>query len=138
MCWPVAKYRRMVQGTEDRLFHHALCVTDDERGVAATLRAVLGLPTTAAELTWGPGSAGLISTLLGPDSAGTIELAPLPDELRGRLVPGTTSISFAVDDLTERVAACRAAGLAVSVVPGDVAFAVVSLAGLEFELVRFP
>ena len=128
----------MVQGTEDRLFHHALCVTDDERGVAARLRAVLGLPATAADLTWGPGATSLISTLLGPGSAGTVELAPLPDALRGRFTAGTTSISFAVDDLEGRVAACRAAGLAVSVVPGDVAFAVVSLAGLEFELVRFP
>lgn len=127
----------MVQGT-DRVFHQALCVTDDESGVAAALRAVLGLPPGAPELAWEPGHAGLISTLLGPRSAGTIELVGLPHELRRRLTPATTSISFAVDDLEERVAACRAAGLAVSVVPGGVSFAVVSVAGLEFELVRFP
>lgn len=127
----------MVQGTEDRLFHHALCVTDDESAVGAALRAVLGLPATATDLTWAPGCTGIIGTVVGPDSAGTIELAPLPAELRGRLTPGTTAITFAVDDLEARVAACRAAGLSVSVVPGDVAFATVSLAGLEFELVRF-
>lgn len=132
----MAKYVPMIPGT-DQAFHHALCVTDDVGGVAAALAAVLGLPAGVADLSWRAGSPALISTLLGPASAGTIEIAPLPAELRGRLNPGTTSISFAVDDLEERVAACRAAGLAVSVVPGDLSFAVVTVAGLEFELVRF-
>jgi hypothetical protein len=61
----------------------------------------------------------------------------LPAELTGRLVPGTTSISLAVDDLEERVAACRAAGFDVTVGLGSVAlsYAVVTVAGLEFELV---
>ena len=120
----------------DHLRHQALCVTDDERAVRSALRSVLGLPAGAGELSWEPGSPALIGTLLGAASAGTIELEPLPAELNGRLVPGTTSISFAVDDLDERVAACRAAGLDVTVGIGDLSFAVVTVAGLEFELVH--
>ena len=102
--------------------HHALCVTEDVDTTAAVLASV---------------SPALFSVMLG-DAAATIELAPLPAELNGRLVPGTTSISFAVDDLDERVAACRAAGLdvIVDVEPASgLAFAVVTVAGLEFELV---
>lgn len=129
----------------DSALQHAICVTDDEEAVAAALRAVLGLPTEAGAgaLSWEPGSPALISTLLGARSAGTIEVVRLPDELRGRLTPGTTAVSFAVDDLEDRVAACRAADLDVSVTPhypagaGDVSYAVVAVAGLEFELVRF-
>jgi hypothetical protein len=112
-------------------------VTDDQPGVAAALALVLGVAPESGDFSWQAGNPGLISTLLGPDSAGTIEITPLPDELRGRLNPGTTGISFAVDGLDERVAACRAAGLTVAVVPGDVAFAVVTVAGVEFELVHF-
>jgi hypothetical protein len=114
---------------------HAICVTDDEDGVAARLRAVLGLPAGAGTLAWEPGTEAPIATILGPESSGTIEVVRLPAELRGRLTPGTTGISFAVDDLDDRVAACRAAGLPVTVVPGDISFAVVSAAGLDFELV---
>lgn len=132
----MAKYVRMIQGT-DSAFHHALCVTDDQPAVAAALAMVLGVTPESGDFSWTPGSPALISTLLGARSAGTIEIAPLPGELRGRLNPGTTAISFAVDDLDERVAACRAAGLEVTVVPGDVAFAVVTVTGVEFELVRF-
>jgi hypothetical protein len=132
----VAKYVRMIQRT-DSTFHHALCVTDDQPAVAAALAMVLGVPPESGDFSWRPGSPALISTLLGPDSAGMIELAPLPGELQGRLNPGTTAISFAVDDLDERVAACRAAGLTVTVVPGELPFAVVTVAGVEFELVRF-
>ncbi|HET9773233.1 MAG TPA: hypothetical protein VFS16_20245 [Acidimicrobiia bacterium] len=117
--------------------HHAICVTDDEGGVAARLRAVLGLPSGAGTLAWEPGGDALIATILGPESSGTIEVVRLPAELQGRLTPGTTAISFAVDDLDARVGACRTAGLPVSVVPGDIAFAVVTAAGLDFELVRF-
>jgi hypothetical protein len=123
----------------DRALQHAICVTDDEDGVAAALRTVLGLPPGAGTLAWEAGSPALISPLLGARSAGTIEIVRLPDELRGRLTPGTTSISFAVDDLEARIAACRAAGLdvTVSVGAGDLSYAVVTVAGLEFELVRF-
>ncbi|MGH9009359.1 MAG: VOC family protein [Acidimicrobiia bacterium] len=123
----------------DHLRHQAMCVTDDEVAVGAALAVVLGLPAGTGDLSWEAGSPALISNLLGPDSAGMIELMPLPPELGGRLVPGTTSISFAVDDLDERVAACRAAGLdvTVGVGSGDLSYAVVVAAGLEFELVRF-
>ena len=129
----------------DSAMQHAICVTDDEDAVAAALRAVLGLPPEvgAGALSWEAGSPALIGTLLGARSAGTIEVVRLPDELRGRLNPGTTAISFAVDDLEARVAACRAAGLDVTVAPhhpvgaGEVSYAVVAVAGLEFELVRF-
>jgi hypothetical protein len=114
---------------------HAICVTDDEDGVAARLRSVLGLSAGAGTLAWEAAGVALIATILGPLSSGTIEVVRLPAELRGRLTPGTTGISFAVDDLDERVAACRAAGLPVSVVPGAFSFAVVSAAGLDFELV---
>jgi catechol 2,3-dioxygenase-like lactoylglutathione lyase family enzyme len=117
---------------------HAICVTDDEDGVTARLRAVLGLPAGAGTLAWEPGTEAPIATILGPESSGTIEVVRLPAELRGRLTPGTTGISFAVDDLDDlddRVAACRAAGLPVTVVPGDILFAVVTAAGLDFELV---
>ncbi len=114
---------------------HAICVTDDEDGVTARLRAVLGLPAGAGTLAWEPGTEAPIATILGPESSGTIEVVRLPAELRGRLTPGTTGISFAVDDLDDRVAACRAAGLPVTVVPGDISFAVVTAAGLDFELV---
>ena len=124
----------------DRAFHHALCVTDDAATVVAALRRVLGLPADAGALTWEPGSPALIGTILGAGSAGTIEVVRLPVELRGRLSPGTTAISFAVDDLEARVVACRAAGLDVSVTPettDGLSCAVVAVAGLEFELVRF-
>lgn len=109
----------------DHLRHQALCVTDDQDGVAAALAVVLN-------------DSGLMSALLGPDSAATVDVVPLPAELHGRLVPSTTSISFAVDDLDERVAACRALGLdvTVDVGAGSLSFAVVVVAGLEFELVR--
>jgi hypothetical protein len=103
------------------VFHHALCVTDNAPAVAASLAAI---------------RPEVFRALLGDDATGAVEIAPLPARLNGRLVPGTTSISFAVDDLDERVAACRAAGLAVTVVPGDVAYAVVTVGGLEFDLVR--
>jgi hypothetical protein len=121
----------------DRVIHQAMCVTDDEGRVAGALVAVLGLPPGATDLSWEAGSPALISTLLGSGSAGTIEIVPLPAELRGRLTPATTSISFAVDDLDARVTACRAAGLdvTVGVGAGDLSYAVVAVAGLEFELV---
>ena len=127
----------MLSGTD---VHHAICVTDDEETVAARLRAVLGLPARAETLSWDAGTPALIGTILGAGSAGTIEVVRLPGELRGRLSPGTTAISLAVEDLEARVGACRAAGLDVSVAPdapGGVAYAVVTAAGLEFELVRF-
>ena len=106
--------------------HQALCVTDDEVAVGAAMARVLGDRT-------------LVDALLGPGAEATIEIVPLPADLGGRLVPGTTSISFAVDDLEGRVAACRAAGLDVSVGVGggDLCYAVVTVAGLEFDLVRF-
>jgi hypothetical protein len=108
----------------DHLRHQALCVTDDEAAVRAALARVVG-------------DQALVSALLGPHSEATIDVVPLPEELRGRLVPGTTSISFAVDDLEERVAACRAAGLdvTVGVGGGGLRYAVVTVTGLEFELV---
>ena len=110
----------------DRLIHQALCVTDDEDGVGAALALVLA-------------NRAVVSALVGPGSDLTVELMPLPAELGGRLVPGTTSISLAVDDLEARVVACRAAGLDVTVGigPGDLPYAAVTVAGLEFELVRF-
>jgi len=84
---------------------------------------------------WEPGSPALIGTILGSGSGGTIEIVPLPGELRGRLAPGTTSICFGVDGLQARIAACRSAGLPVRVGVGDLPYAVVTAAGLEFELV---
>jgi len=102
---------------------YAQCFTDDAEAVAALLQAVLSRYAAA---------------ILGPGSAGTIEVVPLPAGRRGRLTPGTTAISFAVDDLDGRVAACRAAGLDVTVAPDGAAvlpYAVVSVAGLQFELV---
>jgi hypothetical protein len=108
----------------DDLRHQALCVTNDERAVAAAVATVLADPV-------------LIGALLGPGATAEIEVAPLPAGLRGRLVPGTTSITFAVDDLEARIAACRAAGLDVTVgtAPCELRYAVVTAAGLEFELV---
>ncbi len=117
---------------------HARCFTDESEAVTARLRSVLGLPDgDPGPLAWVGGGPAPIATMLGPGSAGTIDVVPLPAELRGRLRPGTMPVSFAVDDLDERVAACRAAGLAVTV-PLDGAvlpYAVVTVAGLEFELV---
>ena len=112
--------------TTDRVMHPALCVTDDEAAVGAAVALVLA-------------DRALVSALLGPDSHLTVEVMPLPAELAGRVVPGTTSISLAVDDLEARVAACRAAGLDVTVGigGGDLPYAVVTVGGLEFELVRF-
>src|SRR5438105_13575808 len=114
--------------------HHAVCFTDDEGAVAAALVAVLGLrPVTAGAVgpsrafSWEAGGAAPIGVILGAGAAGTIEVVPLPAELRGRLTPATTSISFAVDDLEDRVAACRAAGLAVrgGIGAGDLPYGVV-------------
>jgi hypothetical protein len=106
------------------MFHHALCVTDDGPATAAALASI---------------SPALITAVLGESAAGMIEIAPLPAELNGRLAPGTTAISFSVDNLDERVRACRAAGLDVSVAVGGggLAYAVVTVAGLDFELVEF-
>ena len=114
----------MTPGT-DRLIHQALCVTDDEVGVGAALALVLS-------------NRAVVDALVGHDSDLTVEVTPLPAELAGRLVPGTTAISLAIDDLEARVTACRAIGLEVNVaiVGGDLPFAVVSIAGLEFELVE--
>jgi hypothetical protein len=129
-----------------RTLQYAICVTDDEAAVGAALGAVLGLPpaaTPAGALSWEAGSPAPIGIVLGPRSAGTIEIVRLPDELRGRLTPSTMAISFAVDDLEDRVAACRAAGFDVTVAPAvpagrrDVSYAVVTVAGVEFELVHF-
>jgi len=50
---------------------------------------------------------------------------------------GSPAISFAVDDLEDRVRACRAAGLDMTVSPshpvgaGEISFAVVAVGGLE-------
>ncbi len=104
------------------MLHHAVCVTDDEPGVTASLASL---------------DPAVFRAMLGDDSTGMVEITALPAELNGRLVPGTTSISFAVDDLDERVEACRAAGLAVTVVPGDLPYAVVTVGGLDFDLVAF-
>ena len=108
----------------DRAIHQALCVTDDEAAVGAALALVLA-------------DRGLVRALVGPGSDLTVEVMPLPAELAGRLVPATTSISLAVDDLEGRVSACRAAGLDVTVGigGGDLPYALVTVAGLEFELV---
>jgi len=110
----------------DHVIHQALCVTDDEVGVGAALALVLN-------------DHAMVSALVGPASDLTVELVPLPPELDGRLVPGTTSISLAVDDLEARVVSCWAAGLDVTVGigSGDLPYAVVTVAGLEFELVGF-
>ena len=109
----------------DRLRHQALCVTDDEAAVGVALARLLTDPA-------------LVSALIGPDADLAVDVMPLPTELDGRLVPGTTSISLGVDDLEARVAACRAAGLDVTVGigSGDLSYALVVAAGLEFELVR--
>jgi hypothetical protein len=129
-----------------RTLQYATCVTDDEAAVGAALGAVLGLPpaaTAAGALSWEAGSRAPIGTILGPGSAGTIQIVRLPDELRGRLTLPAPAISFAVDDLEDRVAACRMAGFDVTVAPevqagrGDVSYAVVTVAGVEFELVHF-
>jgi catechol 2,3-dioxygenase-like lactoylglutathione lyase family enzyme len=119
---------------------HAMCFTHDVEAVTARLRAVLGLPDGQDRpLVWDGGGPAPMAALLGPGSAGAIDVVPLPAGLRGRLTPGTMPVSFAVDDLDERVAACRAAGLSVTVdAGGDAAglpCAVVTVAGLEFELV---
>jgi hypothetical protein len=114
----------MVPSAEPTLYHRALCVTDD---VAATTAALASI--TPAQF----------AAILGDDAAGTVEINALPEELNGRLVPGTTPISFAVGDLAARVAACRAAGLEVTVdtePASGLAYAVVTVAGLEFELVE--
>jgi len=98
-------------------------VTDDTDGVAAAVRRVLGDPV-------------LVEALLGPGATMTVDVEPLPAALQGRLVPGTTAISLAVDDLEARIAACRSAGLDVTVgIGAELPFALVSAAGLEFELV---
>jgi hypothetical protein len=119
---------------------HAVCFTDDVEAVTTRLRAVLGLPGDGGgPLAWDGAGPAPITALLGPGSAGAIDVVPLPVQLRGRLTPGTMAVSFAVDDLDERVAACRAAGLAVAGGAGGdpavPAHAVVTVAGLEFELV---
>ena len=106
------------------MFHHALCISDDRPAVASALAAI---------------DPAVWRAMLGDDAAGMVRITPLPAELDGRLVPGTTSISFGVDDLDERVAACRAAGvdITVAVGGGHLSYAVVAVAGLEFELVQF-
>jgi hypothetical protein len=107
------------------MFHRALCVTDDVPATSAALASI---------------SPALMRAILGDDADAAIELSQLPDELNGRLAPGMTSVSFAVDDLPERVAACRAAGLDVTVTvepASGLSYAVVTAAGLEFELVQF-
>ena len=112
----------MVPSAQPTEFQHSLCVTDDMPATAAALASIT--PAT-------------MRAIVGDDCA--IDIAELPGELNGRLIPGTTAISFAVDDLDERVAACRAAGLDVTVdiePASGLSYAVVTVAGLEFELVE--
>jgi len=98
-------------------------VTDDMDRVAAAVERALS-------------DRALVDALLGPGATMTVDVEPLPAELQGRLVPGTTAISLAVDDLEARIAACRSAGLDVTVgIGAELPFALVSAAGLEFELV---
>jgi hypothetical protein len=128
----------MVPSAEPTLYHHALCVTDDVQATASALAQIVGSAPGPGEVTWPAHSPALIGVIVG-SAAGAIEIGPLPPELGGRLIPGTTSISFAVDALDERVAACRAAGLdvIVDVEPAaGLSYAVVTVAGLEFELVE--
>jgi|SRR5579884_2362479 len=123
---------------------YAQCFTEDVEAVTAGLRAVLGLrPDHRGPLAWDGAAAAPIAAMLGPGSAGAIDVvavpAPAPAERHGGLRLGTLPVSFAVDDLDRRVAACRAAGLTVTVDAragaGVLRCAVVTVAGLEFELV---
>ena len=117
-----AKYTCMVPSSEPTLSQHALCVTDDVPATGAVLASI---------------DPAVMRAIAGSDAA--IDVVDLPAELNGRLVPGTTAISFAVDDLRARIAACRDAGLDVMVDTEPVSgltYAVVTVAGLEFELVE--
>jgi len=113
----------MVPSPQPTGFQHALCVTDDLPATTAALASI---------------SPALMGTIAGDDCA--IDVTSLPGELNGRLEPGTNTISFVVDDLDERVSACRAAGLDVTVdiePASGLSYAVATIAGLEFELVQF-
>ena len=72
-----------------------------------------------------------------------VEVIPLPDSLRGAVTPGVALLSFAVRDIDERVAQCRALGhtvtdpVRVTNETVDVSLARFVVGGVPFELAQF-
>ena len=128
----------MLSGTD---VHHAICVTDDEETVAARLRAVLGLPAGAETLSWDAGTPALIGTILGAGSAGTIEVVRLPGRAAGPALAGHDRHQLGrrrPQGARRRLPGGRARReRRPRRRPAGVAYAVVTVAGLEFELVQF-
>jgi hypothetical protein len=127
-------------------------MTDDPDAVAEVLREVFGCgstsPVTAdgdaasALLGW-PESPGFDGFITGSGGRGTVEVIPIPAELRGTVSPGVALVSFAVRDIEERIALCRSMGIEVSApvrvsnTTIDVSLARFVVGGIPFELAQF-
>lgn len=134
--------------------HHVSCVTFAGDEVVEFLNDVLGMPVmdqmsvpedvTGDFLAWPRPNPGADASMLGAGSKGLVEVVRAPEEMRGRVNPGTAFITFAVTDIEDRLAKSRERGYTTSElktfnVNPQVALscATVTAGDLTFELVQF-
>jgi catechol 2,3-dioxygenase-like lactoylglutathione lyase family enzyme len=134
--------------------HHVSCVTFAGDEVVGFLGDVLGMPVmdsmivpedvTGDFLAWPRPNPGATAEMIGKGSKGLVEVVRAPEEMRGRVGPGTAFITFAVTDLDDRLARSRERGYLTSEVKTfDVnprvalSCATVTAGDLTFELVQF-
>jgi catechol 2,3-dioxygenase-like lactoylglutathione lyase family enzyme len=134
--------------------HHVSCVTFAGDDVVCFLHDVLGMrvldqmyvpeDVTGDFLAWPRPNPGAAAEMLGSGSKGLIEVVRAPEEMRGRVSPGTAFITFAVTDIEARLNESRERGYAASEVKtfnvnDNVALscATVAAGDLTFELVQF-
>lgn len=135
-----------------RASHHVTCVTDDPEAVDRFLTAVVGLEVLVEfrspgdamtrALGW-PASDGAAVKMYGKPPAGLVEVIAIPAELRGRVEPGISLISFAAPDLGHQLDHARRAGFdpdePIPLKDGDVDIdlATVRVGGIVWEFVSF-
>ena len=134
--------------------HHVSCVTFAGDEVVGFLNDVLGMrvmdqmfvpeDVTGDFLAWPRPNPGAAAELVGSGSKGLIEVVRAPEEMRGRVTPGTAFITFAVTDIEARLDRSRERGYITSEVKTldvneNVALscATVTAGDLTFELVQF-
>jgi hypothetical protein len=134
--------------------HHVSCVTFAGDEVAGFLGEVLGMPVmdsmfvpedvTGDFLGWPRPNSGADAEMVGKGSKGLIEVVRAPEEMRGRVSPGTAFITFAVTDLEDRLVKSRERGYTTSEVKTfnvnprvTLSCATVTAGDLTFELVQF-
>jgi catechol 2,3-dioxygenase-like lactoylglutathione lyase family enzyme len=134
--------------------HHVSCVTFAGDEVVGFLNDVLGMrvmdqmfvpeDVTGDFLAWPRPNPGAAAEMVGSGSKGLIEVVRAPEEMRGRVTPGTAFITFAVTDIEARLDRSRERGYITSEVKTldvneNVALscATVTAGDLTFELVQF-